>query len=73
MKDDAGNVITPVTWIEGLKESSPHYWPSSAGAGNRGGNTGAMDGDVMERLAALAGAGKMEEYNALRKKMLNKG
>jgi HEAT repeat protein len=68
LKDESGNVITPTTWIEGLKESSPHYWPTSEGTGARGGG-GGVDGDILDRLATLAKQGKMKEYNELREKM----
>ena len=68
IKDDDGNVVTPSTWLESMKTTSPHYWPSSSGSGAIGGNiTG--DADTTERLAALAKKGDMVGYRALRKKM----
>ena len=30
----------PTSWIEGLRESKPHWWPASEGSGARGGNSG---------------------------------
>ena len=67
LKNDDGNVVTGSVWIESLKESSPHYWPSSEGAGAIGGNiTG--DADLTEKLAGLAKSGNMKAYRALRDK-----
>lgn len=68
LKNAAGDVITPSVWMEGLKDSSPHYWPSSEGAGAKGGNiTG--DADTTEKLAALATKGDMVGYRKLRAQM----
>ncbi len=71
LKNDDGNVVTPSVWMEGLKEVSPHYWPSSEGSGARGGNiTG--DADTTDRLAALAKSGDMKGFRELRDKMKGK-
>jgi hypothetical protein len=68
LKNEDGNVVTPSVWMESLKESSPHYWPSSEGSGARGGNiTG--DADTTEKLAALAKKGDMQGYRKLRSQM----
>jgi hypothetical protein len=76
-RDSQGNlmkiddlVLTPDNWIKSLKESAPHYWPPSQGAGATG--SGANSGDVMKKLADLAAKGDMVGYRRLRKKMLNK-
>ena len=71
LKNEQGNVITPAVWLESLKETSPHYWPSSSGVGARGGNiTG--NADLTEKLSELAAAGDMDGYRALRAKMADK-
>jgi len=62
-KDD--KVLTTKNWIEGLKESSPHYWPSSEGAGAHGGD-GGPDSDRTAKLKAAADSGNMTEYRRLR-------
>jgi len=68
LKNEDGNVITPSVWLESMKETSPHYWPSSEGSGARGGNiTG--DADTTEKLAALAKKGDMVGYRKLRTAM----
>lgn len=58
-------VLTTKNWIEGLKETSPHYWPNSAGAGAFGGS-GNSESDFQAKLAALADAGDAESYRKLR-------
>lgn len=68
VKDDI--VMTPDNWIESLKDTAPHYWPASVGAGATG--VGGSAGDVMKKLESLASAGKMEDYRKLRDKMLSK-
>jgi len=60
-------VLTTKNWIEGLKETSPHYWPGSEGAGALGGG-GGSETDLTKRLNELASTGKMTEYRALRDK-----
>lgn len=60
-------VLTVKNWIEGLKTTSPHYWPDSEGAGAFGGKGGSSD-DITTKLNELAAAGKMKEYRALRDK-----
>lgn len=60
-------VLNVKNWITALKETSPHYWPESRGAGARGG-AGGNDSDYEIKLAELASAGKMVEYRALRDK-----
>jgi len=68
LKNDAGAVVTPTVWIEGLKESSPHYWPQTEGAGARGGSP-SSDGDIMEQLGAALRANDMNKYRELRAKV----
>ena len=62
-------VLTPTNWIEGLKKTSPHYWPDSVGAGARGGGAG-DDGDLTTALNRAAASGNMVEYRRLRKKQM---
>lgn len=65
-KDD--NVVTPAVWMEDLKTTSPHYWPTSAGAGALG--SGVTDSaDVTAKLADLAKRGDMKGYRKLRAQM----
>jgi len=58
-------VLTTKNWIEGLKETSPHYWPNSEGAGAHGRNAGA-EGDYLAKLQAAADSGDMEAYRKIR-------
>jgi len=67
-KDKDDNVVTPSTWMEELKATSPHYWPVSEGAGALGGPI-AVDADTTAKLAHLAKTGNMKDYRALRNKM----
>lgn len=60
-------VLNPKNWIEGLKETSPHYWPGSKGTGAEGGLGGASD-DVTQQLEDLAAKGDMAGYRKLRDK-----
>lgn len=63
-----GIVVNPSNWVDGLKETSPHYWPASEGAGASGAGAGA-DSDTMEKLAEYARTNQMGKYNELRAKM----
>lgn len=58
-------VLTTKNWVEGLKETSPHYWPQSKGAGAFGG-AGGSDSDFQAKLAALADSGDVKGYRKLR-------
>ena len=58
-------VLTPTNWVEGLKTTSPHYWPQSTGAGAFG-KTGNAGSDIQAKLAALAEAGDTKGYRKLR-------
>ncbi len=60
-------VLNPKNWIEGLKDTSPHYWPGSEGAGAEGG-LGGNDSDHTTKLAELAAKGDMKGYRVLRDK-----
>lgn len=62
-------VLTPTNWIEGLKKSSPHYWPDSVGAGATGMGAG-DEGDLTAALNKAASSGNMTEYRRIRKKQL---
>jgi len=58
-------VLTTKNWIEGLKESSPHYWPNSEGAGAHG-SSSVSDSDHTAKLKAAADSGNQAEYRRLR-------
>ncbi|MCP3683853.1 MAG: hypothetical protein GY861_14305 [bacterium] len=64
---DDKKVLTVKNWVEKLKDSSPHYWPGSEGAGAEGGGGGG-DSDLTKKLSDLATSGKMDEYRILRDK-----
>jgi hypothetical protein len=64
---DDKKVLNTANWIEGLKITSPHYWPGSTGAGATGTGAGPAS-DLTTKLNELAQAGKMDEYRALRDK-----
>lgn len=59
-------VLNTKNWIEGLKETSPHYWPISEGAGAFGRTGGGAEGDKMDKLAAAAAAGDAAAYRRIR-------
>ncbi len=61
-------VLTTSNWIEGLKKSSPHYWPGSKGAGAEGGGGGGDD--LAGAIQRAADSGNHTEYRRLRKKQL---
>ena len=64
---DGDKVLTTTNWIEGMKKTSPHYWPGSSGAGaNSGGDTGGDD--LTAALQRAADSGNMVEFTRLRKK-----
>lgn len=77
-RDDQGNllknsedmVVTPKNWVAGLKNTSPHYWPTSEGAGAYSAN--ASDADLADQLEALVKKGDMAGYRDLRAKMMQK-
>lgn len=71
IKNKDGIVLTPTNWIAGLKETAPHYWPSSTGADFQGGSGGGGS-DITDKLAALAAKGDMAGYRKLRDKMEGK-
>lgn len=60
-------VLTTENWIEGLKDTSPHYWPNSSGAGASGGS-GHGQNDRDAKLQVLADSGDAKAYRALRDK-----
>lgn len=63
-------VLTTANWIEGLKKTSPHYWPPSVGAGATGGADGGSDLDAA--IAAAAENGDTATYRKLREKRKKK-
>lgn len=66
-KTSDDKVLTTSNWIEGLKKTSPHYWPSSEGVGAHGGGEGAGD-DLAAAIQRAADSGNHAEYRRLRKK-----
>jgi hypothetical protein len=71
-RDSDGEIIRgkdgPITineWIQSLKESAPHLFPSSQGAGALGSGSGSRD-SYESRMADAAASGNMEEYRRLR-------
>lgn len=58
-------VLTTANWVEGLKESSPHYWPQSEGAGAFG-KTGTGETDAMAKRIAAAESGDVAAYRRQR-------
>ena len=61
-------VLTPSNWIDGLKKTSPHYWPDSQGIGARG-RFSSDPNDYAAALADAAKAGNIDAYRKLRKKI----
>ncbi len=57
-------VLTTQNWIEGLKDTSPHYWPGSKGANAFPG--GGSEDAFQLKLQALADAGDIKGYRKLR-------
>jgi len=57
-------VLNTKNWIEGLKETSPHYWPQSKGAGAFGGR-GGSESDAMAKRIAAAESGDANAYRKL--------
>jgi hypothetical protein len=65
LKTDAkGKQITADSFVEGLRETHPHYWGTSTGAGYQGGQGGLND--LEKRMIAAADAGDLGEYNRLK-------
>lgn len=62
-------VLTTSNWIDGLKKTSPHYWPDSKGAGADG-STGDRGDDLVTAIQRAAESGDQAEYLRLRKKQL---
>jgi hypothetical protein len=58
-------VLTTKNWIEGLKTTSPHYWPQSTSANAYGGRSGDMT-DIMAKKIAAAESGDVNAYRKLR-------
>lgn len=59
-------ILSPKNWIEGLKKTSPHYWPNSVSADADGGSGSSSDIDIQMQAAAEAGDSKL--YRKLRDK-----
>ncbi len=58
-------VLTTANWIDGLKTTSPHYWPQSEGAGAFG-KTGVGETDAMAKRIAAAESGDVNAYRKQR-------
>ena len=70
-RDRQGNLLkvgdliaTPKNWVEGLKDSHPHYWPGSSGGGFGGGGGGTGD-SLDEQILRAAKKGDHAEYRRL--------
>ncbi|MGH0054346.1 MAG: hypothetical protein ACQ5SW_13225 [Sphaerochaetaceae bacterium] len=65
---DGEKILNAKNWIEGLKETCPHYWPPSEGAGaygrRGGGATGMSDIDI--KMEEAASKGDNDTFRALR-------
>lgn len=60
-------VLNVKNWIEGLKKTSPHYWPQSKSANAYGGGSGDTS-DAFARRVAAAEAGDVAAYRKARGK-----
>lgn len=79
-RDEDGNLrklgdklFTADNWIESLRETRPHYWPDSTGAGAQGakGDKGGKVSDLTARIQAAAASGDQVTYRKLRKEQLS--
>ncbi|MGW8179102.1 MAG: hypothetical protein ACWGQW_10105 [bacterium] len=68
LKNKDKMVVTPSVWVDGLKETSPHYWPGSAGA-DLGGAHSANLPDQQRKLAEAAEGNNQSDYRKMRQKM----
>lgn len=69
---DGVTPIDPETWIEGLKEVAPHYFPTSRGAGAGGSNPNVQQsGDVIN--VKLDGSMSQREFEAIQEKAEKEG
>lgn len=70
-KNDDGKVLTPQVFIDDLKGTSPHYWPTDVG-GDFGGSGGSGDSSSLAGIEAqmqkAASAGNMKRYRELKAK-----
>lgn len=66
-KTDEDKVLTPENWVESLKRTSPHYWPSSKSANFTPGEGGSAD-DLEAQIQAAAKEGNSALFRALREK-----
>jgi len=57
-------------WVATLKETAPHLFPGSQGAGAGGSGTGGSNVDA--KMAAAAASGNMKEYRRLRAEKASK-
>ena len=71
---DGEKVLTVTNWVEDMKKSSPHYWPSSEGIGAFGGGSGGGE-DLNDQINRSAAKNDMGLYRKLRAKQeaLKKG
>jgi len=74
-RDENGQIIRgkdgPITvqeWVAGLKDTAPHLFPQSSGAGASGSSGNGRD-SVEKRLEEAAARGDMSEYRKIRKEV----
>ena len=67
-KNEAGLVLSPQVWLDGLKSTSPHYWEGSEGAGFTG--KGVSTTDLMARMNELLDKGDFAGWKKLREQSL---
>jgi hypothetical protein len=58
--------ITIPEWIASLKQTAPHLFPGSVGAGAEGGGPGSRGGDIDARMEKAANSGDMKLYRQLK-------
>lgn len=63
--------ITIEEWVASLKQSAPHLFPGSVGAGATGGGPGGAGGDLTAKMEEAASKGDMATYRKLRKQQLD--
>jgi hypothetical protein len=59
---DGKSPLSPREWVDSFKDKAPHWWPSSQGAGAKGGR------GASELTADEIGRMSMEQYRAFREK-----
>lgn len=63
-KNKDGIVLIPSVWLEGLKNTAPHYWPGSDSAKLSGKSSSSSD--VLAQMQELLAKGNVDGYRKLR-------